>query len=359
MDSKHLCKITAGEDELYLLSTEVMDEENRFGQFSLSLCDGSNIWSGLVTAESLKTYSKNMRISYEELLAQTRKALTNDKTAAVGFIYEVSSVGKNVRRFTWKRYEEAEDIKFKLGSADLHQGSNPSEEIFQMFDCALDFISTLETKVSHLEHDNKRLRLERDSDIQRLNKLASSKDDVERELYSKFVVVLNDKKARIRDLQEQLNALNGTVSQGTSIGRNNDIQASSSCHKVADDDDKQDNKKRRLSADHDSCNEYSTDEEPESSTSETKKKGKSEVSVTFDCHDLAMLEDDADSNDLPVVTRRRRGQTKSNKQQNIITKPSVPKPANIRSPSLRTKKHPEVRRSGSAEDDTCNLMDDI
>jgi len=47
MDSKHLCKITAGEDELYLLSTEVMDEENRFGQFSLSLCDGSNIWSGL------------------------------------------------------------------------------------------------------------------------------------------------------------------------------------------------------------------------------------------------------------------------------------------------------------------------
>ena len=32
---------------------------------------------------------------------------------------------------------------------------------------------------------------------------------------------------------------------------------------------------------------------------------------------------------------RRRGQTKSNKQQNIITKPSVPKPANIRSPSLR------------------------
>jgi len=61
-----------------------------------------------------------MHISYEELLAQTRKALTNDKTAAVGFIYEVSSVGKNVRRFTWKRYEEAEDIKV-IRQARHHQ----------------------------------------------------------------------------------------------------------------------------------------------------------------------------------------------------------------------------------------------
>ena len=65
----------------------------------------------------------------------------------------------------------------------------------------------LQQKMEELERENSRLVSERQAALSRLEKCARIKEEVEGELFSKFKVVLNEKKAKIRQLMEQLRAL--------------------------------------------------------------------------------------------------------------------------------------------------------
>ncbi|KAF5913597.1 hypothetical protein HPG69_017217 [Diceros bicornis minor] len=95
--------------------------------------------------------------------------------------------------------------KFRLGSFNLEKVVSPGEVIRELICDCLDTIAESQARNEHLQKENERL-LRDWNDVQgRFEKCVSAKEAVETDLYKRFILVLNEKKAKIRSLHKLLN----------------------------------------------------------------------------------------------------------------------------------------------------------
>jgi DNA-repair protein XRCC4 len=73
-----------------------------------------------------------------------------------------------------------------------------------ILDHAVSSTCSLQDRITQLEKDNLRLVHERKAALERLEQCTHLKEQLEREMYSKFKLVLNEKKGKIRRLLEEL-----------------------------------------------------------------------------------------------------------------------------------------------------------
>ncbi|NXS99724.1 XRCC4 protein, partial [Jacana jacana] len=93
---------------------------------------------------------------------------------------------------------------FRLGSLKLQKVSSPAELVKELLGYCLDNLGRLQAKTEHLQKENERL-FSNWSDVEkRLEKCVEAKEELEADLYSRFILVLNEKKAKIRNLQKLL-----------------------------------------------------------------------------------------------------------------------------------------------------------
>ena len=141
----------------------------------------------------------------------TKKALTRQKLGALNFVYGVEKRGRGSLELTWKKHIISDNIKFLLGSVTLSLCRKKGAEIL------LDFaVSALEEKtqvIDDFEKETARLASERQGALARLEKCANLQEDIEKDLFGKFTMVLNEKKAKIRRLMEQLSSLSQQVQE--------------------------------------------------------------------------------------------------------------------------------------------------
>ncbi|NXN14976.1 XRCC4 protein, partial [Indicator maculatus] len=93
---------------------------------------------------------------------------------------------------------------FRLGSLKLQKVSSPAEVVKELIGYCLDCLGRLQVKNEHLKKENERLLSEWSDVEKRLEKCVEAKEELEADLYSRFVLVLNEKKAKIRNLQKLL-----------------------------------------------------------------------------------------------------------------------------------------------------------
>ncbi|KFP74777.1 DNA repair protein XRCC4, partial [Apaloderma vittatum] len=94
---------------------------------------------------------------------------------------------------------------FRLGSLKLQKVSSPEEVIKELIGYCLDCLGRLQVRNEHLQKENERL-FSNWSDVEkRLEKCVEAKEELEADLYNRFILVLNEKKAKIRNLQKLLN----------------------------------------------------------------------------------------------------------------------------------------------------------
>ncbi|KAM9694336.1 DNA repair protein XRCC4 isoform 3-T4 [Trichechus inunguis] len=94
--------------------------------------------------------------------------------------------------------------KFRLGSFNLEKVASPAEVIRELICDCLDTIAENQSKNQHLQKENERL-LRDWNDVQgRFEKCVSAKETLEADLYKRFILVLNEKKAKIRSLHKLL-----------------------------------------------------------------------------------------------------------------------------------------------------------
>lgn len=116
-------------------------------------------------------------------------------------------------------YEKVQkDISFRLGSVLLKAVPEPVEAVRELLIHSLQRGNTLEHHNQKLEDENQRLRREQQRITAELKRYAGGKEALEAELYSRFVLVLNEKKAKIRSLQETVTHLQETSSEGQKKG---------------------------------------------------------------------------------------------------------------------------------------------
>ena len=140
----------------------------------------------------------------EQFREETMKALTRQDLRILNFVYSAVKKGSGLE-LTWKKHILSGNIKFLLGSVTLSlcrdQGAT------RLLDFAVSAMEESRQEIDDLQKENARLASERQGALARLEKCANLQDEIEKDLFGKFKVVLNEKKAKIRRLMEQFSSV--------------------------------------------------------------------------------------------------------------------------------------------------------
>ncbi|KAJ8401931.1 hypothetical protein AAFF_G00375120 [Aldrovandia affinis] len=148
--------------------------------FAVVLCDGVSAWDGNVSEGDV-----------------TRR----------GYAFHLSpdSACSGVLRLSYEKVQK--DISFSLGSMELRTVLEPSEVIKELIGHGLERSTKLQASNRHLQEENQRLRQDQEHMTAEMERYAHGKEALEKELYTRFVQVLNEKKAKIRGLLEKIRQL--------------------------------------------------------------------------------------------------------------------------------------------------------
>ncbi|XP_052218144.1 DNA repair protein XRCC4-like [Dreissena polymorpha] len=189
--------VTKAGEECFLLTK--LKNEGQEG-FDLTLCHNGRVWTGTVTDEDLDTLCSRLKMEYSKYVKQTVDALTAMDHKET-FQYQLN-MHKDAVEFVWKKHVPGDEIIFQLGSVSLKSRSDSAELIRQIFNHCIEGMAELKNRIHRLETDNQRLSQERLNALKRLEKCVVAKEEIENGLYTKFALVLNSKKEKIRQLKQ-------------------------------------------------------------------------------------------------------------------------------------------------------------
>lgn len=118
----------------------------------------------------------------------------------------------------WKKVEE--NVKFSLGTIVLRLSpENGLKRILE--NCSLSFKS-LYSALENNKEECVELRKRQETLQSHLEQCTSLKDNLQTELLAKFVLVINEKKAKIRSLQEQLSYFRNKTPSSNTTSKNDE-----------------------------------------------------------------------------------------------------------------------------------------
>ncbi|KAM6187641.1 DNA repair protein XRCC4 isoform 2-T2 [Sarcoramphus papa] len=172
--------------------------------FGIILSDGQCAWTGTVSEAEISREAADMEMNREKYVEELKKALIAGEESAGKYNFAISRDEENMEcHFSYER--NLKDGSFRLGSLKLQKVSSPAEVVRELIGYCLDCLGRLQAKNEHLQKENERL-FSNWSDVEkRLEKCVEAKEELEADLYNRFILVLNEKKAKIRNLQKLLN----------------------------------------------------------------------------------------------------------------------------------------------------------
>eukprot|EP00795_Rhopilema_esculentum_P012932 gene12932-3689_t len=167
---------------------------------SLTALDELQVWSGQVNHESLKDQAVSAEKSLSDFLSETKSAFALNSTKRIEEFSLGIEIEDNTAVISWKKVLD-QDLKFKLGTAKLQRdnGINASE----FLDVAVGQFMKMKDEIIDLSSTKEKLLREREKTLKRLEGFVHAKNEIEKSLYEKFALVLNAKKAKIRELKEK------------------------------------------------------------------------------------------------------------------------------------------------------------
>ncbi|XP_059689882.1 DNA repair protein XRCC4 [Gavia stellata] len=172
--------------------------------FGILLTDGQCAWTGTVSEAEISREAADMEMNREKYVEELKKALIAGEESAGKYNFAISRDEENMDcHFSYER--NLKDGSFRLGSLKLQKVSSPAEVVKELIGYCLDCLGRLQAKNEHLQKENERLFSDWSDVEKRLEKCVEAKEELEADLYNRFIVVLNEKKAKIRNLQKLLN----------------------------------------------------------------------------------------------------------------------------------------------------------
>ncbi|XP_012519989.1 PREDICTED: DNA repair protein XRCC4 [Propithecus coquereli] len=168
--------------------------------FVITLTDGQSAWTGTVSESEISQEADDMAMKKEKYIDELRKALVSRAGPADTYKFNFS---KESSHFSFEK--NLKDVSFRLGSFNLEKVESPAEVIRELICYCLDTIAEKQAKNEHLQKENERLLRDWNDVQERFEKCVNAKEALETDLYKRFILVLNEKKTKIRSLQKLLN----------------------------------------------------------------------------------------------------------------------------------------------------------
>ncbi|XP_067289213.1 DNA repair protein XRCC4 isoform X2 [Pseudorasbora parva] len=181
--------------------------------FIILLSDGVSAWSGEVSEEDVSREAQEIEMERERYVGDLHLALTGEGPSAEGE-YSFHLTPERPGSPLQLSYEKVQsDISFRLGVVELQAVPEPTEVIRELISHGLEQTACLRAKNQHLREENQKLRREQEHITKEMERYVQGKETLERDLYSRFVLVLNEKKAKLRALQERVRELEESIEE--------------------------------------------------------------------------------------------------------------------------------------------------
>lgn len=198
-EQQHLLQlITDGDFSVIYLLVEVHSS-----MYELHASNGELTWKGDLYYDDIRKFATTAKMDESNVLKDTEKAFTEGNNSILQFEFTTKLRHDNNLQLTWKKKLDAKDIKIQLGFVNLQSQLNSSVGL-KMLNFAVTEIASLTSKIRQMELDTKRICNERQMAITRLKSAVNVKEELETDLFQKFVLLLNEKKSRIKDLSDHL-----------------------------------------------------------------------------------------------------------------------------------------------------------
>ncbi|XP_047229598.1 DNA repair protein XRCC4 isoform X2 [Girardinichthys multiradiatus] len=203
--------------------------------FQLLLTDGQKAWRGKVSEVVLNDEAEELEMPKEKYIQDLQQALTEPENSA-SYCFTVKPDPTSSCSVTLTYEKRQKDISFKLGCVLLDAVKEPAEAVREMLIHTLQQGSTLQQHNHKLRDENQRLIGEHQRITEELKRYAAGKEALEAELYSRFVLVLNEKKTKIRSLQEAVTNLQETRNSDGQKNRDSSKSEQTAGHNSEDDE---------------------------------------------------------------------------------------------------------------------------
>ncbi|XP_067928865.1 DNA repair protein XRCC4-like isoform X2 [Watersipora subatra] len=212
---EHCAKVELEDGRQLYFSIKQKTELSNLG-WSIILTDGDKVWDTVVGENDLKDMAVGSSYTPEQfiqLFETAFKLKEPDEDTTLRYTLKALSAGKDC--FFWSIYLPKDDKIFRLGSLNI----SPLTEMervpvyCRMFNSLLSVSDMFRKQAELSRAESAEQRAVTKSALQKLDKFTVVQETAEKVLYTNFVAVLNEKKRKIRELQDQCDALKESLSQ--------------------------------------------------------------------------------------------------------------------------------------------------
>nr|CAB3267804.1 DNA repair protein XRCC4-like [Phallusia mammillata] len=179
----------------------------------ISITDGEICWKKSLKSTDIKSFAKETGMSNEEYISKMKLAFQEDSNIG-GDVeimeYEFNRSADGTLEFKWKTVQK--DIKFCLGSI-LIEKVETGNGIMGMLTSASQELRMWKSMVFSTNEECTAIKKKYLQTVDLLSECTKLKQDQENELLTKFVLVINEKKAKIRKILKQNELYVDTIKQ--------------------------------------------------------------------------------------------------------------------------------------------------
>lgn len=169
--------------------------------FHLSLTDGLHAWSCTATESEVRQRAEQWDQPVSEYIALAERYLGFQQP---GSRYGFEDAGNGQRRLSWTYEKQGTKLEWRW---KCQPSSDNKQTTAGILDFLMDANIRLSEEVVRKTQAFEKLKVEAERCLSQSEKFDNEKAEFESAVYAKFVAVLNSKKAKLRELRDQISKL--------------------------------------------------------------------------------------------------------------------------------------------------------